>query len=43
LGSSDRAMFAISVALVSVSAAIACWVPAYRAAKLDPMVALRYE
>jgi len=43
LGSSDRAMFAISVALVSVSAAIACWVPAYRAAKLDAMVALRYE
>ena len=43
LGSSDRAMFAISVGLVSVSAAIACWVPAYRAAKLEPMVALRYE
>jgi len=41
LGSSDRAMFAISVGLVSVSAAIACWVPAYRAAKVDPMVALR--
>jgi len=43
LGSSDRAMFAISVGLVSVSAAIACWVPAYRAGKLDPMVALKYE
>lgn len=43
LGSSDREMFAISIGLVSVSAAIACWVPAYRAAKIDPMVTLRYE
>ena len=43
LGSSDAAMFAISVGLVSVSAAIACWVPAYRAAKVDAMVALRCE
>ena len=33
---------AVSVILVSV-AAIACFVPAYRASRIDPLVALRHE
>jgi len=39
----DPATLSAMVLLLVVTAAIACWIPARRAARVDPMVALRYE
>jgi predicted permease len=39
----DPPTFAAGAALLTVTAAIACWIPARRAARIDPLVALRYE
>jgi putative ABC transport system permease protein len=43
LRSPNSAAIWIAAAVVALSAAVACWVPAWRAAKTDPLVALRHE
>jgi len=39
----DPLTLAATTLLLAFTAAIACWIPARRAARVDPMVALRYE
>jgi putative ABC transport system permease protein len=39
----DPATFAVGAAILFAAAVAACWIPARRATRVDPLVALRYE
>jgi putative ABC transport system permease protein len=39
----DPFTFAAVVVLLAIAAVLACWLPARRAARVDPMIAVRYE
>ena len=39
----DAITYAVVAVLLAIVAMAACWIPAWRAMRVDPMVALRYQ
>jgi putative ABC transport system permease protein len=43
VGAADPTAYAISITVIAADMFLACWIPARRAMRVDPMVALRHE